>query len=185
MAHKRARTGTQAKVLQTLKEYKDPITGGDLAKLLGNNVTKQQIQSAVHGLLNKRVSAPILKTKDPFSANRGRHAVLYQYDTDPIQPNESEFVHKLKPEILYELSKPAFVQQASSSTTCNHTKTNDNHSALMRERCYHLILAMRTLSSGYLADLFDIPEEDAVVLINRTAQQYKDNIKIIIRAEVR
>ncbi len=147
----RNKQGTQhQRVLQALKEYKEPIGAQDLSILLGLKIVR--IQASISALI--KANQPIVKHKTAHSKK-----VKYQYGTATVQ-----------------FTPFAKTNGEAAYKTCN--KPNP-----LVERCYHLIHAAPSISSGRVADFFNLTDEEARALLTRTAHTYK-NIKLTIHAEV-
>ncbi len=150
-------TLTQETSLNEIKEFSEPISLDELVSL--GSLKKSSVLYAITQLIKKNA----IKRK----RKKGKGIIWYYSikQTKKNTPKTEDIIVKPSPSSEYPLKKPLSEMD-------------------IQERCYHLLLAGRSKSSGSVADFFSISEDQAVRLLRGIAEKYPHEIKLDIMAKV-
>lgn len=154
----------QSVLLKEIKEYNEPITSDELYSL--GSFKKSSIIYA----LNKLIARKMVFSK----RKAGEGNQLYYYIPGKKKKNKDPFNTTFDVPIKsVEPTKPIPAAPKKIITEMD-----------IQQRCYHLLLAGRSLSSGRVADFFNVSEDQAVRLLRGLDKKYPEEIKLDILARV-
>lgn len=143
-------------VIQALIDYKDPIEGHDLAKLVGVQIPT--VHSAIY--VAKQKGYIIHKETTDIPPNRGGRApVMYKFISGPSTDAQTEYHNSPLVREALKNAKTSPVHKVKSNT--------------LSERCYHFLKARHVTTTSYqVADFFNISNDQATSLIEHVAAQH-------------
>ena len=71
--------------------------------------------------------------------------------------------------------------EESIAPACKKYTTKMKHEMDMPTRCFHYIMAKRSVTPCDIADLFDIPEDRAAKIIRLAVEEHPNEIKMSVR----
>lgn len=154
-------TLTQETILNELRDYNEPMTADELVSL--GSLKKSSILYALNKLIKKKV---VFKKRKVKKGNK------YYYFTKHKGIDSSSILNK-------SMVKEETRKKPPSTPTKQILKEMD-----IQQRCYHLLMAGRSLSSGRVSDFFNVSEDRGVRLLRGLAKKYPNEIKIDIMAKV-